>query len=370
MTTRSPFWLGLALLLAACDPASSEAPAPAPSSAAPSASAVTSTTAPAPTSSAAPSPPPRCAVAGSPKKLTTLASRRYDVVDWAHDHERLYVLGWRRNAGLGELTAVRKDGTGADTLVELKAPGEPGAVAVAGDHVYFTMNDRLLRVPATGGEASVIAEPFARRLAIFAGHAYGATYSPGKDERVVRVPLDGGAITVLATRPKGRSSLHVVNAFGDIAVDDSGIYVTDPGQSTVWRAPLEGGELTSIAKDQFSPSRIVLTTDRVWFAEQATLRSIDKRAGDVATLLKGTLAFPYMFAEHGDALHFVEGRGEPSDERPRFAVIKSRHERTGAEVEIETLRNDLGAFAVDDACYYVARWDVAGTATIQAMGRP
>ncbi|HEY8080218.1 MAG TPA: hypothetical protein VIF62_39080, partial [Labilithrix sp.] len=96
----------------------------------------------------------------------------------------------------------------------------------------------------------------------------------------------GGA---LRRMPKHGGTVETLQSGGSkpvaIAVDDSGIYVTDEGSSEVDAITLDGSAATAIATGQTAPSGIALDATYVYYVTAGEARRVPKNGSSVPTRL-------------------------------------------------------------------------------------
>lgn len=120
-----------------------------------------------------------------------------------------------------------------ETLAQLEtAPS--GDLAVDGEHVYFTsqQGNAVLRVPKTGGSASIVAQAAAPTcLAVDATHVYFVTFTKQEPAgHVLRVAKAGGNTEILAS---GHAGLD------NVWLDEHDLFFRS--NSGLWRVPKGGG---------------------------------------------------------------------------------------------------------------------------------
>jgi hypothetical protein len=175
----------------------------------------------------------------------------------------------------GFIYQTAKDGTG--TPIPLAA-GElgPASVAVLGSTVYWVSdgagdgtNSGVVRsTPVGGGPVTTLASGLPMKYNLndnTAGYAamgvdstgvYFTTYDGMQTGAVMKVPLDGGAPVTLmsATNPQ------------KLAVDSTGVYVSQGFPSSIAKIPLDGGPPVTVATTTtYQPWTIALDPNTVYF---------------------------------------------------------------------------------------------------------
>ncbi len=241
----------------------------------------------------------------------------------------------------------------------------PSSLQVGGETLYWLLDaagqGALMKMPSTGGAPVAIAKELVQpdSLRIDTSSAYFIAY--GEQAGIYQVPLSGGSPTKLvssgtpvtiqriALDEKGvyftdvaDGAVKRVDKHGgtpmtfatslsgptDIALDDSGVYVIESGESgAVLHFPLAGGAPTTIAAAQPDPRGLVLTETHVYWIDSgifdvttqttkgaAVMRSsksggapeqVVKAEGVNAVAADGT----WVWFAADDALHRVPGKG-------------------------------------------------------------
>jgi hypothetical protein len=242
---------------------------------------------------------------------------------------------------------------GSHTLVGLD---DPGALAVADSGLYVADGGRLLRVPLTGGDSSVLDRADVLHIAADATHVYYAARlaGPSPGEGVIeirRVAASGGAPTVLAT------DWPVL----DLAVDATHVYWTGPELKRVLKA---GGAPELLG--QPGASDLSLAADHVVFTTRDAIRRAPIAGGAAESLAEG-LREPSDPVVAAGALFWREG-----GLRGRARLMRAQIGGAAEEVPLEgdasvgqlAWSGDL--FAIDHAGERILRIPMSGAPSVLA----
>ena len=181
----------------------------------------------------------------------------------------------------------------------------PSSLRVSGETIYWLLDaagqGAVMKMPSKGGAPAAIATDLVQpdALQIDVSSAYFLAY--GEQAGIHKVSLSGGPTTKLVSsgtpvsiqrialdekdvyytdvaagalkrvdKNGGTPSTFAAGLSGptDIAIDDSGVYVIESGESgAVLRFPLEGGAPTTIAAAQADPRGLVLTETHVYWID-------------------------------------------------------------------------------------------------------
>jgi hypothetical protein len=165
---------------------------------------------------------------------------------------------WGSNEGLRQAPL---DGGPPITLVTIASVR---AIVPSGEYVYFAQssfgNGRIARVPRAGGEPQLIAEsPGPHDIALADGHVYWSDPGFSIDTgQVFRATLDGSEVTLLADRLPEPS---------DIALDAESVYFSSSGQScgvsSEEGASCIGGGIHRVPRSGGAPEQVVPSDDIV-----------------------------------------------------------------------------------------------------------
>lgn len=153
--------------------------------------------------------------------------------------------------------------------------GEDNLYAIALDDrfIYWGSNEGLRQAPLDGGPPSTLVAIASVRAIVPAGeYVYFAQSSFG-DGRIARVPRAGGEAQLIAESTAPR----------DIAIADGHVYWSDPGSSIdtgqVFRATLDGSEVTLLADGLPQPSDIALDAGSVYFSSSGQSCGVSSEGG-------------------------------------------------------------------------------------------
>jgi hypothetical protein len=328
-------------------------------------SAVASASAEAPAPSTAPS--ARCTAGSS--RAATLATLPGTVYALAADEASLYYGSWDLYSRSGKLGRVPKNGEGASTLVSLDL--EPRGLALDGTSAYYTAGIRMMKVGKDGsGEPQVLAPVFSSQdVALDSSDVFGVPGDYGPYDRLAKLSKDGGTVIELfdQQRPKGGEG---PKGLSRVAVDASGVYVTDSGGDRVLRFPPGGGKPEgkpeTIARGQARAFDLALDATNVYFtrALSGELMAVPKTGG-AATQLASGLVPNARIATGGS--HVFASFGKP-DAPSSLSKVATSGGKPIALASIPANRS-VGRLAVDDRCvYWVERDSASGNSTLQALG--
>ena len=196
----------------------------------------------------------------------------------------------------GFIYQTAKDGTGTQIAI---ASGEmgPASVAVLGSTVYWvsdgpgdgTSTGVVRSTPVGGGPVSTLASGLTTKYNLndnTAGYAamgvdstgvYFTTYDGMQTGAVMKVGLDGGTPVTLmaATDPQ------------KLAVDSTGVYVSQGFPSTITKIPLDGGAPVTVATiTTYQPWTIALDQDNVYFTAFSCPTDGGECSGEVMQVAK------------------------------------------------------------------------------------
>ena len=254
------------LTVAACDSKTEAQPEP------------TRSATPSATAEREPEPPPGgCKASG--KEPMKLGKALGHVYGFAVDPTHVYYSSWQLYGGRGDLGGARKDGGGARNLASLSL--EPRGLVADGRNVYFTAGIRLMSLPKDGGEQKVLAPTFSSQgIAGDASYIYGVPGDYGPYDRLIRAAKSSGTTKELdvSERPEAK---HAPFGYSAIAVDASGVYVTDSSADRVLRFGLDRQKPKVLATKQEKAYDIAIDDENVYFtlAQKGQLMKVAKTGG-------------------------------------------------------------------------------------------
>jgi hypothetical protein len=358
MRTRSFDWLlGIVAPLAmlACEDKAGE-PKSNETKAASSAVAVASYTPP-PTE-----PAPSGCKAGheSPVILGTVVG---DVHGFAHDALNVYYTSWEIYGSRGEAGAIRKDGKGLKKLGLLQL--EPRGLALDKTDLYYTSGIRLVAIPKSSVETRILDPQFsAQQIAIHGDEVYGVPADYGPYDRIAKIPAKGGETKELTSSKRPLREDKPVG-FSRIAVDASGIYVTDSGGNRVLRYSLEGGKPKVLSGGVDKPFDLEIVGSDVYFSlfRKGDLMVVPKTGGAAKKLASGLTTNAHIAADEKGVYTTLAGKDE--------SQVLSKVTKTGEITPIAPVPapQTVDAIAVDSDCMYWAQRVDSAKTIVYALAR-
>jgi hypothetical protein len=217
------------------------------------------------------------------ERATAPASTLYNL---EADGDALY---WTSAPGLGQPTTLLRLAHGASQPTVVLTAAWIRAFAPSGSDVFVALDDRLVRVAASGGPVTVLADHLPAATVLATPDAiYVATADtrnlagPSPDPHpgaVVRIPRAGGPPVVLATHASGVPRM---------ALDEQRIYLTGP--TGILAMPRDGGAFVELARDEANPPRaLALDGDHVYVVSGGELRRFDKAGGPATVLYRAQI---------------------------------------------------------------------------------
>lgn len=308
-------------------------------------------------------PPGGCRAAG--KEPARLGVVHGDVYGFAQNKTHIFYTHWDMYGARGDLGWIRKDGEGARTLTSLSL--EPRGLALDGETIYYTAGIRLLKIPVEGGEEKTPAPQFsAQAIAAYAGEVYGVPGDYGPYDRVAKL-LKSGKTEELASvdRPATNAS---PNGYSALAVDASGIYVTDSGGNRILHFPLNGGKPKTLAKGLSKPYDLELVGDRLYFnlARKGELWSVSTGGGGAKKLATGLALLARIAADSRAVIALVASSGDESPQTLSSVALDGGEVQPIAKVPAS---EGVSALLVDADCVYWAQRKSASEAVVFAKKR-
>lgn len=158
----------------------------------------------------------------------------------------------------GSVLRARRDGTGV-TVLATNQGGTISGVAVDAENVYWATftSGTVATCPKVGGAVRVLASSESGPLGIgvWGRDVYWTSFSGGT---VTRYNLDTSARTVVAS--------GLPSGLGGGATDGASIYLTSLYANDIYRMPISGGALTTIATGQAYPVLTAIDQQHVYWA--------------------------------------------------------------------------------------------------------
>jgi len=327
---------------------------------------VASTAAPAPSATVESTPAPGGCKAESekPSKLATIHGYVYG---FQGDATHLYFSSWQLYGSRGDVGRVRKDGEGKTDFVSLSL--EPRGLQLDEKRVYYTAGIRLFAVPKEGGEPTVLHETFSSQgIAMDGTYIFGVPGDYGPYDRLVRVEKKGGPSKELdvATRPDVKEP---PSGFSAIAVDASGVYVTDSGANRVLRFQLDRAKPKVLAAKQDKAYDLLLDDDNVYFtlAKAGKLMKVSKSGGAAKVMATG---LENQTRIGGDAKAIYATFAAKSEDAPQTLVKIPLDGGDSTPVGVVPHSHIVEAVSVDEKCVYWAQRDPdTKNAVVYALAR-
>lgn len=297
-----------------------------------------------------------------PARLSNIVG---DVQALAADKTHLYYASWDVYGGRGDLGAVQKDGGGSRSLTSLDL--EPRGLALDGGDLYYTSGIRLVRLPKDGEPNPFALQFSSQRIALFGNDVYGVPGDYGPYDRVVKIPKKGGDTTELASSKRPAKDLKP-NGFNAIAVDESGVYVTDSGADRVLRFPLAGGAPRTLAARQDKAFDLAIVGDDVYFslARKGDLMVVSKAGGTAKKLATGLAESARIAAD--DRGVYTTRAGKTADD----PLTITRVSPDGSDVQslaVVPASNSVDGIALDGDCVYWTVRESPGKTVAYAIKR-
>jgi hypothetical protein len=309
--------------------------------------------------------PSRCTASGTePKKLTVAMGSILGLTTRGAD---VLYTSWHVYGSRGAINKVPKGGGPNSTLDtgELELHG----LAVDDDGIFYTSGIRLMRLPLAGGSSTQISASFsAQVIALLGADVYGTPADYGPYDRVVKMAKKGGEETELASGKRPQTKEGPVG-FSSIAVDASGIYVSDSGGDRVLSFPLAGGKPKVLASHQSKAFALQIDASNVYFnlAKDGALLSVPKAGGTPKKIASGLAPNARLALAGGDVFSVVRGDSEGAASTLARITVAG-----GAATKVATIapNDSVEAITADDDCVYWAEHDSSGRSTVYAAARP
>ena len=307
--------------------------------------------------------PPRGCNAGHEKPIE-LGTVLGDVHGFAHDALHVYYTSWELYGGRGEVAALRKDGKGSKKLSLLQL--EPRGLALDKTDLYYTSGIRLMAIPKGQGETRILAPQFsAQQIAVHADEVYGVPGDYGPYDRIAKIPAKGGETKELTSAKRPAREDKPVG-FSRIAVDASGIYVTDSGGNRVLRYSLEGEKPKVLAGGQDKAFDLEVVGADIYFnlARKGDLMVVPKAGGAAKRLASGLTTNAHIAADEKGIYTTIAGKDESQ-------VLTKVAPKSGEITGIAPIPapQTVAAIAVDGDCMYWAQRVDSSKTIVYALAR-
>lgn len=295
-------------------------------------------------------PPGDCKASGTaPVKLATINGYIYG---FAGDRTHLYSTSWQLYGSRGDLSQVRKDGGGMRNLMSLSL--EPRGLVVDDKNVIFTAGIRLMSYPKEGSEGKILAETFSSQsIAADGSYVYGVPGDYGPYDRLIRAGKSDGKTKELdvSERP---DSKHAPFGFSAIAVDATGIYVTDSSANRVLQFPLDRGKPKVLATGQEKAYDLAIDDEHIYFtlALKGHLLRMGKAGGAATKLQTGLIPSARIAADSKGIYTTLAAADETST-----LVLLTDDGKKPTDLATIPKGHAVDAIAVDDKCVYWAQRD-------------
>jgi hypothetical protein len=329
---------------------------------APAAAASVAPAASAPVEAPSAASPTRCTATAEPVKLTVAMGSIYGLTTHGTD---VFYTSWHIYGSRGAVNKVPKGGGPNTTLETMEL--EPRGLAVDGDGIFYTSGIRLMRLPLAGGSSTLLAPQFsAQVLALHGGEVYGVPADYGPYDRIVKIAYKGGEEKELADAPRPKSDESPLG-YHSIAVDTSGVYVSDAGNNRVLAFPLTGGKPKTLAARQPRAFALVIDADNAYFdlAKDGSLLSVSKSGGTPKKIASGLVPSARLAIAGSDLFTPIAAEGGPA----KLSRISIDGSKTTSIASVPP-DHSVEAITADDDCVYWAQHDTSGRTTLYAAARP
>ncbi len=286
-----------------------------------------------------------------------------DLYGFAGDATHLYAATWQVYGGRGEITKIRKDGQGSQSLAALKL--EPRGLALDKDNVFFTSGIRLNSVPKAGGTANTLDAQFSSQsIAVDDKAVYGIPGNYGPYDRLAKIGKTGGESTEIASAKRPKLST-APNGYSAIAIDDSGAYVADSGNGRILKFSLAPGKPQSLASGLKKPFDLTIDGPNVYFSlSGGELMMVSKAGGRVQKFASGLIESAKIAADSGVVYSTLASK----DGGASLAKVT---QSDGSVTRIAPVPEShlVSAVALDKDCVYWAERFDATKSVIYALAR-
>jgi len=350
-------WTALLLALAGCGkrsaPATESTPAPSASGVQAMVSASASAVAP-----VSDPPPPADCKALARKKLIALTSRAGKAADIALRDGDVFALFYKELGARIEVVRVPRSGGRVTVLGPFTQSVHPGGLVVGEDAAFYSVNGRLMREPFDGTKPTEIANGLSKGIAVRGNDLFAVRCPTRGEQELVRLPATGGEPSVVARFDGPKAGKCNVSS---IALDGDSAFVADWATRRVLRVGLRDQKTTELATGQPFPKRIALGPSDVVFQASSGLVTVPKSGGPTKKLAS-IGSSPDHSVAWDDHDFFIVNEDAYSMKASLEQLPRSGGDSKVIEwFPVKTVPEGSGVtdVAVDDQCVYVSRWNSA-----------
>jgi hypothetical protein len=170
-------------------------------------------------------------------------------------------LYWTNNADAGTVSSLPLDGGSVSVLASNQ--NQPFAITSNGSDLYWLTLDAVMHEPLDGGTAVAIAnttQTIANNLTLDTTYLYWSSGSA--DASIYRAPLNGGTVETIATNQANPTS---------VVVDNGVVFWANYGDSTIIRSSLNGSASTILTTGgaTYSPWDLMISGGNLYFTMPA-----------------------------------------------------------------------------------------------------
>ena len=261
----------------------------------------------------------------------------------------VFIASWQRKVrSTAQVVRVSKDGKEAVVVHKRESLSAPRNLRAHEGGVVFGYDPELYRLKPGAAQAELIAAQFARSVAPYGDHVYGARISAdlGHNE-IVRVPITGGATELLYREPIKRGYPRVRPDYSDIVVNGHGIYLADETRRRMVRLSHGATELEIIAPDERQLRRLTALGDTLVWNTMHNVRRTSVNSGEIIDIKSRWTETDQPWTLVDDALYLVTARGNAL---ARHSIAHGHDELIESLLHYKHFR-DIGA---DERCVYLA----------------
>lgn len=288
--------------------------------------------------------------------VTTLASGLNFPASMAIFGDTLYVVtddpqGTPEGTGLVLSVPI----TGGTPVVLASNQLHPQGIAASASRVYWSSGDEVKTMPVGGGPVTLIAggQSSAGSIVLDATSVYRGNRGDG---RIMKAPLSGGDATTLFS-PGSSGVIGSLN----LALDAENVYWSATGEQlgsgSVMKAPIDGGAATTLASGLSSWGAVAVDATNIYWTDDVTLHAdntqgpgkVTKLAldGSSAAVTLATQRFPQALAVDGTSVYWGGGVVDSTDTDLIWPTFITRGSSSGAAPTtiVDTVIEDAGLVA-------------------------